>query len=123
VVIRKFFLHISKEEQEQRLLARLLNPKKNWKFSPNDLSERAHWDAYQRAYEDVLSECSSPWAPWYVIPADHKWYRNLAVARVLVDALEGIDMSWPSPTDEVRELAHIARETGRLPVPASEGGH
>jgi polyphosphate kinase 2 (PPK2 family) len=115
VVIRKFFLHISKEEQERRLMKRLLNPTKNWKFSLNDVRERVHWNDYTRAYEDALSRCSTPWAPWYIVPADKKWFRNLISARILVETLEGLDMHWPEPSPEVREIARVAREAGSLP--------
>jgi len=95
--ILKFFLHISKEEQAARLQARLDDPEKLWKFSPADLAERRHWDAYQEAYEAMLSRTSTPWAPWYVIPSNSKWYRNLVIARVLVEALERLDMKHPEP--------------------------
>jgi PPK2 family polyphosphate:nucleotide phosphotransferase len=84
----KFFLHISRKEQKKRLLARLDDPRKNWKFSETDIAERAHWGAYHRAYEDALSQCSPASAPWYVIPANAKWYRNLAVSEIVAGALE-----------------------------------
>jgi PPK2 family polyphosphate:nucleotide phosphotransferase len=93
--IVKFFLHISKKEQASRLQDRLDHPEKLWKFSPGDLVERENWDAYQEAYEAMLSRTSTSWAPWYVIPSDSKWYRNLVVARVLVDTLEGLEMHYP----------------------------
>jgi PPK2 family polyphosphate:nucleotide phosphotransferase len=93
--IVKFFLHISKEEQAARLQERLDRPEKHWKFSPGDLVERKYWDAYQQAYEAMLSRTSTSWAPWYVIPANSKWYRNLVIARVLVDTLEGLKMHFP----------------------------
>jgi PPK2 family polyphosphate:nucleotide phosphotransferase len=92
--ILKFFLHISKEEQAQRLQARLDDPAKNWKFDPNDLKERAYWNDYQEAYEDAMRHCSSDAAPWFVIPANHKWARDLAISEIVVAALE--DMS-PKP--------------------------
>jgi PPK2 family polyphosphate:nucleotide phosphotransferase len=95
VVILKFFLHISKEEQRKRLQERLKDPTKNWKFSELDLKERELWDDYQQAYEDALSQCSTQWAPWYVIPANHKWYRNWLVARTIVDTLESLKLSFP----------------------------
>ncbi len=95
VTIRKFFLHISKEEQKERFEKRLLNPRKNWKFSRGDLRERALWPDYISAYEEALSRCSTKDAPWYVIPANHKWYRNLVISRVLVEAMESLDMHYP----------------------------
>ena len=89
--ILKFFLHISKEEQKKRLLARLDDPDKHWKFSPQDLKERGYWKAYQKAFEEALSATSTKEAPWFVVPANHKWYRNLVVADVLVQAIEDMD--------------------------------
>jgi PPK2 family polyphosphate:nucleotide phosphotransferase len=94
-VVIKCFLHISKDEQKERLLARLDNPAKHWKFNPGDLKERTLWDAYQQAYEAAISRCNAAEAPWYVIPADKKWYRNYAVTRVLVEALERLDLRPP----------------------------
>lgn len=99
--ILKFFLHISPEEQAERLQARIDDPSKHWKFSVGDLDERKRWDDYIAAYEAVLSETSTDWAPWFVVPADRKWYRNLVVASVLVDTLEGLDMSFPAPEDDL----------------------
>jgi PPK2 family polyphosphate:nucleotide phosphotransferase len=115
VIIRKFYLHISKKEQEERMMKRLLDPKKNWKFSAGDLKERNYWGDYMGAFEDVLSRCSTKQAPWYIVPADKKWYRNLVVARVLVETLESLNMKWPEPTPEVKELAKKAQMTGKLP--------
>jgi len=94
-VILKFFLHISKEEQRERLQARLDEPAKRWKFSLGDLDERKLWDDYVAVYEDVLSKTSTEWAPWYVVPADRKWYRNLVIGTVLTEVLEGLDMQHP----------------------------
>ena len=99
VVIRKFFLHISKEEQEKRLQERIEEPNKHWKLSASDFAERKRWDEYQDAYEEALRETSTRRAPWYVIPSNHKWYRNLCVARVLVETLEGLNMQWPQGED------------------------
>ncbi len=96
-LIVKFFLHISKGEQRRRLSERLADPAKYWKFSPGDVKERALWNRYLTAYEKLLARCSTPHAPWYVIPADHKWHRNLAVASRLVDALEGLGSRYPPP--------------------------
>lgn len=97
VVIVKFFLHLSREEQRRRLLARIDRPEKNWKFDTADLDERERWDDYQRAYDDVLRRTSVPHAPWYAIPADYKPYMRTAVARVMVHTLEHIDMAYPEP--------------------------
>jgi PPK2 family polyphosphate:nucleotide phosphotransferase len=99
--ILKFFLHISQQEQAERLRARLEDPEKHWKFSAADLQERALWDQYTAAYEEVLSRSSTPWAPWYIVPADRKWYRNLVVGTTLVDALEGLHMEYPPPADDL----------------------
>jgi PPK2 family polyphosphate:nucleotide phosphotransferase len=96
-VIIKLFLHISKDEQRARLQERLDNPAKHWKFEHGDLSERAHWGDYTRAYEDAIKATSTADAPWYVIPADRKWYRNLVVSGILIDALERLDMRFPEP--------------------------
>ena len=104
VTILKFFLHISREEQKSRFEARLQNPAKNWKFSMGDMAERAYWDEYMRAFEEALSRCSTPWAPWYVIPADHKWFRNLTVSRIIVEALEKLDMHYPPPLPNADQI-------------------
>lgn len=95
--ILKFFLHISKDEQKRRLEERRDTPRKQWKFSLGDVAERAYWEDYQRAYEEALTRCSTPWAPWYIVPANKKWYRNLVVARIIVDTLEQLDMRYPQP--------------------------
>lgn len=102
--IRKFFLHISPEEQKARLQARLDEPDKRWKFRVGDLKERKLWPDYMRAYEDVLSRTSTDWAPWYVVPADRKWYRNLVVASVLVETLEGLNMRYPEPEENLENV-------------------
>jgi PPK2 family polyphosphate:nucleotide phosphotransferase len=93
----KVFLHISPEEQAKRLRERVANPEKAWKFRRGDLDDRARWDSFMRAYDDVISETSTQWAPWYVVPADHNWVRNVLVARILVDALRRIDPQLPPP--------------------------
>ncbi|MFC2029120.1 polyphosphate kinase 2 family protein [Chloroflexota bacterium] len=102
--ILKFFLHISRQEQKERFEARLADPAKNWKFSMGDVEKRGLWDTYMRAYEDALSRCSTPWAPWYVVPADRKWYRNLLVSGVIVEALEKLDMSYPPPLADASSI-------------------
>ena len=93
--IIKIFLHISREEQKERLQARLDEPEKNWKFNPGDLDDRALWPKFMKAYEDVLSKTSTEYSPWYVIPADRKWYRNLVVADIVVKTLKGLEMEFP----------------------------
>jgi PPK2 family polyphosphate:nucleotide phosphotransferase len=95
--IVKFYLHISKEEQAERLRARVADPTKQWKFNPADLAERDHWDDYVAAYEAVLSRTSTPWAPWYVVPANAKWYRDLVIGTVLIETLAGLGMQYPAP--------------------------
>ena len=96
VTLVKFFLHISRDEQRRRLQARLEDPSKHWKFSSNDLAERARWDDYQLAFEEALTRCSTPYAPWYVVPADVKWFRNLVVARTIADTLAAMDPRYPA---------------------------
>jgi PPK2 family polyphosphate:nucleotide phosphotransferase len=103
VRVVKVFLHISKEEQRQRLLARLDDPTKHWKFNPRDVDERAFWDDYQEAYAAALERCNSDAAPWYRVPADRKWYRNWAVASLLVEQLEDMKLTWPKADLDVEE--------------------
>ena len=111
IQVVKLFLNLSREEQRQRFLARIDKPQKNWKFTAADVRERAHWDAYQKAYADVLTNTSTEWAPWYVIPADHKWFERIAAAAVIVDALVRIDPRYPKATSQQRrELAAARRE-------------
>ena len=98
VTVVKFFLHISKGEQKKRLTERLEDPAKNWKFTPADAEERKCWDDYTGAYEDVLARCSTKLAPWYVIPSDHKWFRNLAVSAIVLQCLEKMDPRIPEPS-------------------------
>jgi PPK2 family polyphosphate:nucleotide phosphotransferase len=102
--ILKLYLHISKEEQKERFEARLRDPRKNWKFSMRDVEKRQDWDDYMLAFEDALSKCSTPWAPWYVIPANRKWYRNLVVSQVIVDAMERLDMHYPPPLPDADSI-------------------
>jgi PPK2 family polyphosphate:nucleotide phosphotransferase len=105
VIIRKCFLHISQDEQRERLQSRLDDPRKNWKFRLEDLDDRARWDEYTLAYQEVLQQCSTPWAPWYVVPADDKAVRNHLVARVLVDTLESLQPAYPPMDPQVRDAA------------------
>jgi len=104
VVVVKFFLHISKDEQRRRFEERLRDPTKQWKLSPSDFEDRKHWDDYVAAYEDVLTRCSTSDAPWLIVPADKKWFRNFAVSRILVEALEALDMRFPKPTVDVSRI-------------------
>ncbi|MCH7726352.1 MAG: polyphosphate kinase 2 family protein [Planctomycetes bacterium] len=99
--ILKFYLHISNDEQKERFQDRLDNPDKNWKFSVDDLRKRKQWDDYQAAYEEMLNRCTTDWAPWHVIPADQKWYRNLAIIRVLVETMRELDPRFPPPEDGI----------------------
>ena len=96
LVICKFFLHLSKKEQKKRFLARLDHPDKNWKFSAADVKERGYWDEYQSAYEDLIKETATEYAPWYVVPADNKWFTRVVVAGAIVNALEGLQLSYPT---------------------------
>lgn len=93
----KFFLHISKDYQKERLQKRLDDPAKHWKFEPGDLVERKRWDDYQKAYDDVLEKCSTDHAPWYIIPGEKRWYRDLLVAKILVKTLDKMDLKYPDP--------------------------
>jgi len=100
----KCFLHISKDEQKERLEARLADPVKNWKFEPGDLDERKHWDAYQEAYEAALTKCTTDHAPWHIIPADKKWSRNVAVSSLLVELFEDLKLRPPPPRSDLSTL-------------------
>jgi PPK2 family polyphosphate:nucleotide phosphotransferase len=111
-VIRKFFLHVSIEEQRRRLLERLDEPAKNWKFQPGDLGERDRWDDYRRAYEQMLSRTSTRYAPWFVVPADHKWFTRLVIAELVAEALEGLQLAFPKPSKE--QLIALAEARKRL---------
>jgi polyphosphate kinase 2 (PPK2 family) len=101
-IILKFWLNVSRDEQRKRFLARIDEPDKNWKFSPTDLQERGHWDAYGEAYEEALAETSRAWAPWYAIPADDKAFMRVSVARVIVDSLKSLDLRYPQVTPELQ---------------------
>jgi len=102
--IVKFYLHISRDEQRERLQARLDRPHKRWKFKLGDLEERALWPQYVAAYEEMLSRTSTEWAPWHVVPANRKWYRNLVVAQAIVETLEGLDMRYPQPEADLSQV-------------------
>jgi PPK2 family polyphosphate:nucleotide phosphotransferase len=110
-IILKFFLHISKQEQEKRLLERLDDPGKNWKFSEADLHERLRWDDYMAAYEDMINHTSTEVAPWYVVPADHKWFTHLAVSDIVLDTLKGMDLKYPGVTASQRARLALARKS------------
>ena len=99
-VIMKFWLNISKEEQRRRFLSRLDEPDKQWKFNPSDIEEREYWDAYMQAFEEALNATSRPWAPWYAIPADYKPYMRARIAEIIVEALSGLGLTYPRPTEE-----------------------
>ena len=105
----KFFLHVSKDEQRKRFLARLDDPKKNWKFSAADVAEREHWDEYMDAYEDALTATSTSWAPWYVIPADRKYLMRTLVAGVLVETIRSLKLDFPKVGPEQRAANEAAR--------------
>src|SRR5262245_10059956 len=104
VVLLKFFLHISKAEQAERLQARIDDPHKNWKFQPEDLKMRAKWHQFMKAYEDAINRCSTDYAPWHIVPANHKWYRDYAIAKTVVKALEGLRMGWPKPQHDLSKI-------------------
>lgn len=102
--ILKFYLHISADEQKERLRARLEDPTKHWKFHPNDLKERQLWNAYMQAYEDALEKTSTKYAPWYIVPANKKWYRDLVVASVILETLKDLKMEYPQPKYDVASI-------------------
>jgi len=104
VVVLKFFLHISKEEQKKRLEERLADANRSWKFDPADLDARRSWSDYQHAYEDALTLCSTSWAPWHIIPADRTWYRNVLVAETIVQALRDLDLKFPIPKIDLSQV-------------------
>ena len=119
VVIMKFFLHISKEEQEERLLDREKDSVKSWKLSPADWREREYWDDYQAAYEDVLNKCSTPYAPWYVVPANRKWYRDAAISQTIVETLNPLKKDWLKRLEEVGATAKQALAEMRANMPTT----
>jgi PPK2 family polyphosphate:nucleotide phosphotransferase len=109
-VVLKFFLNISKDEQKARFLERLSRPEKHWKFSPSDLAERAYWDEYMEAFEDAFSATSTKWAPWYIIPADHKWVARAVVADIITTAIRDLDLNYPEVTAEEEKRLEEARK-------------
>ena len=114
ILILKFFLNVSREEQKRRFLGRLQEPEKHWKFSPADAAERAHWDAYMAAYEDAIRATATPHAPWFVVPADHKWFARLAVVAAIDEALRGLDLRYPTLPPEQAAALEEARRTLEL---------
>ena len=110
VVIRKFFLHVSANEQKKRFLERLDNPAKNWKFSPNDSRERGFWKDYMKAYEDMICNTATDYAPWYVVPADNKWFTRVIVAAVVIDALASLDLRYPEVDAAQRQELAVAKK-------------
>ncbi|HET7291294.1 MAG TPA: polyphosphate kinase 2 family protein [Vicinamibacteria bacterium] len=120
ILIRKFFLHVSKGEQKKRFLERLDKPEKNWKFSATDAKEREHWDEYMEAYEDTIRETATKAAPWYVVPADNKWFTRLVVAAAVIDALASLDLEYPKVGKEKLKELQAAREA--LGGKSQEGG-
>ncbi|MFO0200152.1 MAG: polyphosphate kinase 2 family protein, partial [Alphaproteobacteria bacterium] len=110
-VVLKFFLNVSREEQKKRFLARIDEPEKNWKFSPNDVAERAHWDDYMKAYQAAISTTAAPHAPWFVVPADAKWFTRLVVGAAIIEALEKLDLHYPAVTKEQRAALAVAKKS------------
>ncbi|BAY94687.1 MULTISPECIES: polyphosphate kinase 2 family protein [unclassified Tolypothrix] len=110
IVILKFFLNVSKSEQKKRFLARIESPEKNWKFSANDVRERAFWDDYMRAYEDVFQNTSTEWAPWYIVPADHKWFTRLTVADIICTKLKELNLKYPTLSEEYQQQLLQAKQ-------------
>jgi PPK2 family polyphosphate:nucleotide phosphotransferase len=110
IAVLKFFLHASKKEQKRRFMERLDNAEKNWKFSTADVKERQYWDTYQEAYEDMIRHTANEHAPWYVVPADNKWFTRLVVAAAVVDALEGMNLNYPKVDGEQKAELEKARQ-------------
>ena len=104
VILLKFYLHISKEEQAKRLESRIKDKSKNWKLELNDLKMRQYWEPYEKAYEDALNKCSTAHTPWYVVPANHKWYRDYVIAQIVVKTLEKLKLHWPKPKMDLSKL-------------------
>jgi PPK2 family polyphosphate:nucleotide phosphotransferase len=110
LVVLKFFLNVSKGEQKRRFLDRLEKREKHWKFSPSDMAERAYWDDYQTAYQEALAATATPHAPWFVVPADHKWYTRLIVVAAMIEALEALDLKLPELTPQQQAELDVARK-------------
>lgn len=110
VIIRKFFLNVSREEQKKRFMERLDHPEKNWKFSAADVKERGHWDEYMDAYQDMIRNTSTPECPWYVVPADNKWYTRIVIAAAIIEALGSLNLHYPKVNAAMREELRLARE-------------
>jgi PPK2 family polyphosphate:nucleotide phosphotransferase len=110
IIVVKFFLYMSKETQKERFLERALEPEKNWKFSVADLKERAFWDDYMAAYEDMFNHTSTEWAPWYIVPADHKWFTRLAVATVLYNTMKNLNLAYPTVSEQQKQYLLVAKE-------------
>jgi PPK2 family polyphosphate:nucleotide phosphotransferase len=111
MIIRKFYLHVSKEEQERRFMERIENPEKNWKFSASDVKERQHWDDYMKAFEDMIRNTATEDAPWYVVPADNKWFTRLVVAAAIIDALASLNLHYPKVDEKKLEELAAAKKT------------
>jgi len=110
IIVRKFFLHVSKKEQKRRFLERIENSDKNWKFSSSDAQERQHWNEYMKAYEEMIRNTATPEAPWYVVPADNKWFTRVVVAAAIIDALASLDLAYPEVSPQkLKELAAAKR--------------
>jgi PPK2 family polyphosphate:nucleotide phosphotransferase len=103
-LLLKFYLHISKEEQAKRLKSRLVDPAKNWKLEMNDLNTREYWADYEKAYEDVINKCSTDYAPWHIVPANRKWYRDYVIAQTMAKTLENLEMKWPEPKEDLSKM-------------------
>jgi polyphosphate kinase 2 (PPK2 family) len=110
IIVRKFFLHVSKKEQKRRFLERLEKPEKNWKFSANDIRERAFWDDYMEAYEDMIRHTATKEAPWYVVPADNKWFTRVAVAAAIIETLVSLDLHYHKLSKEALEQLEQAKQ-------------
>lgn len=111
MIIRKFYLHVSKEEQEKRFMERIENPEKNWKFSASDVKERQSWDDYMKAFEDMIRNTATENAPWYVVPADNKWFTRVVVAAAIIDALASLDLHYPNVDEKKLEELAAAKKT------------
>jgi len=110
IIVVKLFLYVSKEIQKERFLERTLEPEKNWKFSAADMKERAFWDDYMAAYEDMFNHTSTEWAPWYIVPANHKWFTRLAVAAVLYNTMKSLNLAYPTVSEEQKQALLVAKE-------------